>query len=70
MLEAVDAASGNVTLGDGVLEPADVADAVVEAVREGTFLITPHTEVRRYEAGKVADRDRWVTGMRRVVFDR
>lgn len=70
MLEAVDAASGNVTLGDGVLEPADVADAVVEAVRDGTFLITPHPEVRRYEAGKVADRDRWVTGMRRVVFDR
>jgi NAD(P)-dependent dehydrogenase (short-subunit alcohol dehydrogenase family) len=70
MLDAVDAASGNVTLGDGILEPEDVATAVVEAIRTETFLITPHEEVRRYEAGKVADRDRWIAGMRRVVFGR
>lgn len=70
MLEAVDAASGNVTLGDGVLEPEDVAAAVVAAVRDETFLITPHEEVQRYEAGKVADRDRWIARMRRAVFGR
>jgi NAD(P)-dependent dehydrogenase (short-subunit alcohol dehydrogenase family) len=62
--------SGNVTLGDGVLEPEDVAATVVEAIADERFLITPHAEVRRYEAGKVADRDRWIAGMRRVVFGR
>ncbi len=65
-----DTPSGNVTLGDGILEPEDVAAVVVEAIAEERFLITPHPEVARYEAGKVADRDRWVAGMRRVVFGR
>lgn len=70
MLDAVSEASGNVTLADGVLEANDVAAAVVAGVTANEFLITPHPEVRRYEAGKVADRDRWIGGMRRVVYGR
>jgi NAD(P)-dependent dehydrogenase (short-subunit alcohol dehydrogenase family) len=70
MLDSVSGDSGTVTLADGVLEPEQVAAAVVVAVREGRFLISPHDQVHRYEAGKVADRDRWITGMRRVVFGR
>jgi len=58
--EAEVAASGR------ILEPADVADAVVDAVRSGEFLVTPHPEVRRYEASKVADRTAWLAGMRRL----
>lgn len=71
MLATVDpATSGNVTLADGILEPADVATTVVEGVREGRFLILPHPEVQRYEQGKATDRDRWIGRMRQVVFGR
>lgn len=56
--EAEVAASGR------ILEPAEVAEAVMVAVAGGTFLILPHPEVHAYEAGKVADRDRWLTVMR------
>jgi NAD(P)-dependent dehydrogenase (short-subunit alcohol dehydrogenase family) len=49
-----------------LLEPAVVAEAVLDAVASGQFLITPHPEVRAYEAAKVADRDRWLARMRRL----
>ncbi|HET6793415.1 MAG TPA: SDR family oxidoreductase, partial [Acidimicrobiales bacterium] len=54
-------ASGN------LLEPEVVADAVLEAIREGRFLVLPHPEVHGYEQAKVADRDRWLAGMRRLL---
>jgi NAD(P)-dependent dehydrogenase (short-subunit alcohol dehydrogenase family) len=54
-------------LADEVLEPADVAEAVVVAIREERFLILPHEIVRKYVALKGADHERWLTGMRRIV---
>ena len=53
-------------LADGALEPAAVAAAVVDAVRDGSFLILPHPEVREYFARKAADHDRWLRGMQRM----
>jgi NAD(P)-dependent dehydrogenase (short-subunit alcohol dehydrogenase family) len=50
----------------GVIEAADVADAVVAALAEERFLILPHPEVARYVQGKAADPDRWLAGMRRL----
>lgn len=50
----------------GALEPAAVADAVVEGIREERFLILPHPEVAEYFARKAADYDRWLRGMRRL----
>jgi len=49
-----------------VLEPDDVADAVVEGLRDGRFLILPHPEVLEYFRRKAADYDRWLAGMRRL----
>jgi NAD(P)-dependent dehydrogenase (short-subunit alcohol dehydrogenase family) len=49
-----------------LIAPEVVADAVVEAIESGEFLITPHAEARVYESHKVADRDRWLAGMRRL----
>lgn len=49
-----------------ILEPSKVAEDVVAAIRAGTFLILPHPEVHEYEAGKVADRDRWLAVMRKL----
>ena len=50
----------------GVQQPEQVADAVVQAIREETFLILPHPEVREYVRRKGDDHDRWLRGMRRL----
>jgi NAD(P)-dependent dehydrogenase (short-subunit alcohol dehydrogenase family) len=50
-----------------ILEPDEVAAAVVEAVRANRFLVLPHPEVHDYEKLKVEDRDRWLAGMRRLL---
>jgi NAD(P)-dependent dehydrogenase (short-subunit alcohol dehydrogenase family) len=51
--------------GDGILEPEFVADACIEAMREGRFLVLPHPEVETYFQRKASDYDRWLGGMRR-----
>ena len=51
--------------GDGMMEPAQVAEAVVQGVREERFLILPHPEVLTYMQRKTSDYDRWIKGMRR-----
>jgi NAD(P)-dependent dehydrogenase (short-subunit alcohol dehydrogenase family) len=53
--------------GDGILEPEQVAEAVVAGIRAEEFLILPHPQVREYERRKTADRDRWLRGMARMV---
>lgn len=59
------ALEGGVASGDGVLDPADVADLCLEAIREERFLVLPHPEVATYVERKATDRDRWLGGMRR-----
>jgi NAD(P)-dependent dehydrogenase (short-subunit alcohol dehydrogenase family) len=49
-----------------ILEPEDVAEAVVEGLREERFLILPHPEVADYFQRKASDYDRWLAGMRRL----
>lgn len=49
-----------------VLEPEDVADVVVEGLRQEQFLILPHPEVAEYFRRKAGDYDRWLAGMRRL----
>lgn len=66
MVAADASAEAEVAASGKILEPSVVADAVAEAVRTGTFLILPHPEVHDYETNKVADRDRWLTTMRRL----
>lgn len=51
---------------DDALEPADVADTIVDAMEDGKFLILPHAEVATYYAARAADTDRWLSGMRRL----
>ena len=51
-------------LQDELLEPADVAEAVVGGIREERFLILPHEVVAKYIALKGARHDRWLEGMR------
>jgi NAD(P)-dependent dehydrogenase (short-subunit alcohol dehydrogenase family) len=54
-------------LAGGLLEPEDVAAAVVAGVRDERFLILPHEEVAKHLALKGAQPERWLSGMRRIV---
>lgn len=67
MVDADPVAEAEVGASAPIIEPAAVAEAAVAALASGTFLVLPHTEVRAYEQAKVADRDRWLTGMRRLA---
>ena len=49
-----------------VLEPAEVAEFVVHAIRAETFLVLPHPEVLTYLQRKTGDYDRWLAGMRKL----
>lgn len=51
---------------DGMLEPADAAQACIEAIRTETFLVLPHPSVLEYMRLKTADYDRWIGGMRKL----
>lgn len=62
-----DNSAGDVVRAAGdVLEPEQVADVVAAAIADERFLILPHPQVAEFEAKKVADRDRWLAGMRRL----
>ena len=54
-----------VTGAGDVLEPLTVADDVLAAIAEETFLILPHADVREFLRRKVDDHDRWIRGMQR-----
>jgi NAD(P)-dependent dehydrogenase (short-subunit alcohol dehydrogenase family) len=47
-----------------VLEPEEVADAVIAAVDAEQFLILPHPEVLTFFQRKALDYERWLAGMR------
>jgi len=51
----------------GILEPDEVAEIAIEAIREERFLILPHPEVARHIALKGSDPDRWIASMRRLI---
>jgi short-subunit dehydrogenase len=57
---------GSVAAVDGMIEPEQVADSVIEALAEERFLILPHPEVQTYMERKVSDYDRWLRGMQRL----
>lgn len=60
-------AAAEVSASGAIIEPSEVAQRVVEALGDGRFLILPHPEVSGYEQARVADRDRWLAGMRRLA---
>ena len=51
---------------DGIKEPDEVAQTVVDAIRAERFYVLPHPEVADYVQRKAADPDRWLRGMRRL----
>lgn len=51
---------------DGMIEPEELAESVIEGLAEERFLILPHPEVTQYMQRKTADYDRWIGGMNRM----
>ena len=65
MTESQSSATAAATV-DGMMEPEELADFVVEGLRAESFLILPHPEVLEYMRRKTADYDRWIDGMNRL----
>jgi len=57
---------GGVAGVNGMMEPPEVAEAVVLGLREERFQILPHPEVHEYVLRKASDIDRWIGGMQRL----
>jgi NAD(P)-dependent dehydrogenase (short-subunit alcohol dehydrogenase family) len=69
MLElAMDEPAGAAALtAGGVIEPEEVAEAVVRGIADERMLILPHEEVAQHMALKGSQPDRWIGGMRKLV---
>jgi NAD(P)-dependent dehydrogenase (short-subunit alcohol dehydrogenase family) len=51
---------------DGLMEPEELAEVVIDGLRAEHFLILPHPEVLEYMQRKTGDYDRWLKGMNRL----
>ena len=51
---------------DGMLEPEQLADSVINAMSREEFLILPHPKVRDYVQRKAANYDQWLASMRKL----
>jgi NAD(P)-dependent dehydrogenase (short-subunit alcohol dehydrogenase family) len=58
--------AGEVVLLETAIEPEQVADALWDAMTEGSFLVLPHPEVLGYYGLRAADTDKWLRGMSRL----
>ncbi len=66
-LEAGEPAARAVVATGEVLEPEDVAAAVVAGLEQERFLILPHPEVAEHLRRKATDPDRWLSTLGRVA---
>jgi NAD(P)-dependent dehydrogenase (short-subunit alcohol dehydrogenase family) len=58
--------AGEVLMAATALQPEDVADVVMEGLRDDRFLVLPHPEVADYYALRATETDRWLAGMRKL----
>lgn len=65
-LAARDPAAAAVLVAGELLEPREVAQAVVTALAQERFLVLPHPEVATYMRNRAEDPTRWVHAMRRT----
>lgn len=58
--------AGDVVLQQAAIEPEAVADALLDGMTDGRFLILPHPEVAGYYTLRASDTDKWLQGMNRL----
>jgi NAD(P)-dependent dehydrogenase (short-subunit alcohol dehydrogenase family) len=66
MLETAEERGMAKFLSEAALDPAAVAEIVVQGLAAEKFLILPHPEVADYIQRKAGDYDRWLRGMRKL----
>ena len=64
--EAAQESGASTVRMQGVVEPEDVADAVIAGLADERFLILSQPEVLDYWRRKTDDYDRWLAGMRKL----
>lgn len=69
-VEAGNASAMAVAASGDIIEPEQVADAVVKGLADERFLILPHAKVARIHAAKAADPDEWLAKMRHAFATR
>jgi NAD(P)-dependent dehydrogenase (short-subunit alcohol dehydrogenase family) len=52
---------------DGMIEPEELAEVVMQGLRDERFLILTHEEVLEYMRRKASNYDRWIGGMNRLM---
>jgi len=52
---------------NGMIEPEELAESVVEGLRNESFVILPHPVVLDYMRNKTANYDRWIGGMNKLM---
>jgi NAD(P)-dependent dehydrogenase (short-subunit alcohol dehydrogenase family) len=57
---------GHALMDASAITPDEVADAVIEGIADGRFLILPHPEVSIMYSRRATDPDRWLNGMNRL----
>ena len=57
---------GGVASLDGMIDPEELTDSVIETMDREEFLILPHPVVMDYLQRKTGDYDRWLGGMRKL----
>ena len=57
---------GEILLADAAIEPEQVAEALWNAMADGSFLVLPHPEVREYYGLRATNTDKWLRGMSRL----
>jgi NAD(P)-dependent dehydrogenase (short-subunit alcohol dehydrogenase family) len=68
-LDAGSPAARAVAAAGELLTVQQVADFVIEGLATERFLILPHPEVGKYIVQKASDRDRWISGVRRLTAE-
>lgn len=66
--EKAGALATSAAAGDGMMEPEELAEIVVEGLAEERFIILTHPEVLEYMRRKTNDYDRWIGGMNRLYL--
>jgi len=54
-------------VSNGMIEPEELAESVVEGLREESFVILPHPIVLDFMRNKTANYDRWIGGMNKLM---
>jgi NAD(P)-dependent dehydrogenase (short-subunit alcohol dehydrogenase family) len=57
---------GHALMDASAITPDAAADAVIEGIADGRFLILPHPEVSVMYSRRATDPDRWLNGMNRL----